>query len=155
MFAVEALSAAQRFAKTCWQACRGNRVTFNPGEMNFPRFTAWLGNNSASTKQRRVVGELTTKLLAAGVVCDRANLRLQYLPALRSALTHPLVADGADGIDAVVQLMQSYLISRCAHVRNYVAVRTCVCRRAIAVATATRYAADNCCAAGSVHPVRA
>jgi Replication factor RFC1 C terminal domain len=93
---------------------RGPRTTFHPGEMNFPRFTAWLGNNSSARKQARIVGELNTKLLAAGVVCDRRNLRLQYLPALRGALTRPLATQGADGIDEVVALMQAYLISRCA-----------------------------------------
>jgi replication factor C subunit 1 len=88
-------------------------VTFS-GEMNFPRFTQWLGANSSARKQARIVGEINTKLLAAGVVCDRQNLRLQYLPTLRMALTQPLVTQGADGIDAVVDVMQSYLISRCA-----------------------------------------
>jgi hypothetical protein len=82
--------------------------------MNFPRFTAWLGANSSSRKQQRIIGELNTKFLAAGIVCDRRNLCLQYLPALRGALTHPLAMHGADGIDTVVDLMQSYLINRCA-----------------------------------------
>jgi replication factor C subunit 1 len=81
--------------------------------MNFPRFTAWLGNNSSARKQARIVGELNTKLLAAGVVCDRRNLRLHYLPALRDALTRPLATDGADGIEPVIELMQAYLINRC------------------------------------------
>ena len=96
--------------------CSGNRTTFAPGEMNFPRFTQWLGANSSARKQARVVGEINTKLLAAGVVCDRQNLRLQYLPALRAALTQPLATQGAEGIDTVVDLMQTYLISRCAAV---------------------------------------
>lgn len=86
----------------------------NPGEMNFPRFTAWLGTFSSSNKQKRIAGELTTKLQAAGVVCDRRDLRLQYLPTLRATLTDPLVREGADGIDTVLGLMQMYLISRCA-----------------------------------------
>jgi replication factor C subunit 1 len=98
-------------------ACRGTRVTYNPGEMNFPRFTAWMGNNSSQGKQRRLSAELNTKLLAAGVVCDRRNLRLQYMPAFRLALTSPLAKNGSDGIDDVISLMQSYLISRHASLR--------------------------------------
>jgi replication factor C subunit 1 len=82
--------------------------------MNFPRFTAWLGNNSSANKQRRIAGELTTKLLAAGAICDRRGLRLHYLPVLRHALTAPLAKDGAEGIDTTIALMQHYLISRCA-----------------------------------------
>ena len=87
-------------------------MTYNPGEMNFPRFTAWMGNNSSQGKQRRLSAELNTKLLAAGVVCDRQSLRLQYMPTLRLALTTPLAKHGADGIDDVISVMQSYLINR-------------------------------------------
>lgn len=96
----------------CMAMCRGQREMLNPGEMNFPRFTAWLGNFSSSNKQKRIAGELTTKMQAAGVVCDRRDLRLQYLPTLRSTLTDPLVRHGADGIEAVLAIMQMYLISR-------------------------------------------
>eukprot|EP00892_Ulva_mutabilis_P010717 jgi/Ulvmu1/8017/UM004_0254.1 len=91
---------------------RGQREPLYPGEMNFPRFTSWLGNFSSSNKQKRIAGELTTKLQAAGVVCDRRDLRLQYLPTLRATLTDPLVRKGAEGIDAVIDMMQLYLISR-------------------------------------------
>lgn len=94
-------------------SCRGSRETYSPHEMNFPRFTAWLGNYSSSNKQRRIAGELTTKLLAAGANCDRRGLRLHYLPTLRHALTAHLAKEGADGIDATLALMQDYLISRC------------------------------------------
>ena len=83
-----------------------------PGESNFPRFTAWMGANSSGNKWRRVLGELTTKLLAAGAVCDRRGVRLEYLPALRHALTAPLAARAEGGIPEVVDLMQHYLISR-------------------------------------------
>lgn len=93
--------------------CRGQREPLSPGEMNFPRFTAWLGSYSSSNKQKRIAGELTTKLQAAGVVCDRRDLRLQYLPTLRATLTNPLVNEGADGIETVIAMMQLYLISRC------------------------------------------
>lgn len=92
--------------------CRGPRVTYNPGEMNFPRFTAWMGNNSSQGKQRRLTAELNTKLLAAGVVCDKQSIRLMYMPTFRLALTAPLAKNGADGIDDVISIMQSYLIDR-------------------------------------------
>ena len=87
-------------------------MTYNPGEMNFPRFTAWMGNNSSQGKQRRLSAELNTKVLAAGVVCDRQSLRLHYMPTLRLALTMPLAKNGADGIQDVIPIMQSYLINR-------------------------------------------
>lgn len=47
---------------------RGMRETFGlfPGEANFPRFTAWLGNNSSYGKQRRLLGELHTCMTSSG-----------------------------------------------------------------------------------------
>jgi replication factor C subunit 1 len=38
----------------------------NGNEMNFPRFTAWLGNYSSSNKQRRLLGEVTTTMSSSG-----------------------------------------------------------------------------------------
>jgi replication factor C subunit 1 len=53
---------------------RGSRETFGlyPNEPNFPRFTLWLGQNSSSGKQRRLLGELHTRMLSSGgIECDR------------------------------------------------------------------------------------
>ena len=49
---------------------RGSREPFGlyPGEMNFPRFTAWLGNFSTSNKQRRLLGEISTTMASSGHV---------------------------------------------------------------------------------------
>ena len=42
------------------------------GETNFPRFSAWFGANSSSGKQRRLLGELHTRLAASSnFVSDR------------------------------------------------------------------------------------
>ncbi|KAK9807239.1 hypothetical protein WJX73_001054 [Symbiochloris irregularis] len=94
---------------------RGMRESFNmyPGEPNFPRFTAWLGNNSSSTKQKRLLGELHTRMAASGgLETDRTALRTSYLPLLRNALTQPLVREEKEGIEPVIQLMQDYCIGR-------------------------------------------
>lgn len=51
---------------------RGQREIFGPNESNFPRFSAWLGQNSSSGKQRRLLGELHTRMLSSGhIECDR------------------------------------------------------------------------------------
>lgn len=71
-----------------------------------------MGNNSSQNKQKRLSAEINTKLLAAGVVCDRKSLRLNYMPLFRLALTKPLATNGADGIEDVISIMQSYLINR-------------------------------------------
>jgi hypothetical protein len=74
---------------------------------NFPRFTAWMGVNSTSTKQRRLLGELTANLSASGhVSAPRSAVRLSYVPALRAALTLPLVAQAEAAIPALVELMR-------------------------------------------------
>lgn len=95
--------------------CRGARETFGlyPTEQNFPRFTMWLGNNSSQGKQKRLLGELHTRMLSSEAVeCDRTAVRLSYLPVLRTALTKPLVEKGKEGIPEVLELMKDYCISR-------------------------------------------
>lgn len=94
---------------------RGSRETFGlfPGEMNFPRFTAWMGNNSSQGKQRRLLGELHTRMLSsANMHSDRTSLRLQYLPTLRQTLTAPLALHEKEGIEPVIEQMHAYCIAR-------------------------------------------
>ena len=71
-----------------------------PGEPNYPRFSAWLGQNSSQGKQRRLLAELGARLSSSeapggGVAADRAALRCDYVPALCRTLTRPLAALGA------------------------------------------------------------
>jgi replication factor C subunit 1 len=94
---------------------RGQRETFGlyPGEPNFPRFSAWLGQNSSSGKQRRLLGELHTRMLSSGALAaDRTALRLAYLPTLRAALAAPLLARGKEGIPDALTLMHDYCLAR-------------------------------------------
>ncbi|GAB4817566.1 hypothetical protein N2152v2_004612 [Parachlorella kessleri] len=94
---------------------RGNRevLGIHPGENNFPRFTAWLGNNSSSGKQRRLLGELHTRMLSSThIETDRTGLRLSYLPVLRNVLVKPLIQDGKEGIPVVLGMMRDYCIAR-------------------------------------------
>ena len=92
---------------------RGGREVFYAGEPNFPRFTAWLGSFSSSNKQRRLLGELHTRMLSSGALeCDRTALRLAYVPVLRAALSTPLAREGKEAIPAVLDLMASYCLAR-------------------------------------------
>mmetsp|Transcript_687 Transcript_687/g.1994 ORF Transcript_687/g.1994 Transcript_687/m.1994 type:complete len:1093 (+) Transcript_687:367-3645(+) len=94
---------------------RGPRFAFglHPGEMNFPRFSAWFGANSTSGKQRRLLGELHTRMTASSNFhSDRSTLRLQYTPALRRTLVKPLETELEAGIPAVIQDMHEYCMSR-------------------------------------------
>eukprot|EP00798_Chlamydomonas_sp_ICE-L_P027941 gene27941-biopygen3368 len=86
---------------------RGGRDAFWPGD-NYSRFTSWLGNFSTSNKQKRLLGELTTTMASS-----RSPVRLEYLSAMRTLLTRPLVTDGeSGGIQQSVTLMQDYCVSR-------------------------------------------
>ncbi|GLC37764.1 hypothetical protein PLESTB_001474400 [Pleodorina starrii] len=94
---------------------RGPREIFGlyPTEMNFPRFTAWLGNYSSGNKQRRLLGELSTTMAASGrVSSSRSAVRLEYASALRHLLVRPLVREQEAALPAVVELMHGYCIDR-------------------------------------------
>lgn len=72
------------------------------------RFTAWLGNNSSTGKQRRLMGELHTRMTSSGhVATDRTGLRTAYLPTLRYALSKPLASQDKEGIPMVINTMQA------------------------------------------------
>ena len=68
----------------------------------------WLGMFSSAGKQRRLMGELHTRMSAgpANVGTDRTGLRTAYLPALRASLVRPLVTREQEGIPAVIATMQ-------------------------------------------------
>ena len=94
---------------------RGPRMTFGlyPGEANFPRFSAWLGQNSSHGKQKRLLGELHTNLLASGnFIASRTALRLSYIPVLKLLCCQPLVKEGKDGIPKVIDLMSEYSMKK-------------------------------------------
>ena len=77
------------------------------------RFTAWMGSNSSQGKQRRLLGELHTRMLSSGNMhSDRTSLRLQYLPTLRQTLTAPLAQLEKEGIEPVMAQMHAYCIAR-------------------------------------------
>ena len=72
-----------------------------------------MGNNSSQGKQRRLLGELHTRMLSsANMHSDRTSLRLQYLPTLRQTLTAPLALHEKEGIEPVIEQMHAYCIAR-------------------------------------------
>jgi replication factor C subunit 1 len=71
------------------------------------RFTSWMGNNSTTNKQRRLLAELSTNLAASGHVhAGRADVRLLYVPVLKDLITRPLAAQGQAAIDGVLDIMR-------------------------------------------------
>ncbi|KAK2758352.1 hypothetical protein FQN54_004201 [Arachnomyces sp. PD_36] len=74
-------------------------------------FAGWLGNNSKHGKLGRYVKELQghMRLRASG---DRHEIRQQYLPALWNKLVRPLQEEGKERVDEVIDLMDSYFLTR-------------------------------------------
>eukprot|EP00212_Chloropicon_laureae_P006871 CAMPEP_0197494316 /NCGR_PEP_ID=MMETSP1311-20131121/29018_1 /TAXON_ID=464262 /ORGANISM="Genus nov. species nov., Strain RCC856" /LENGTH=188 /DNA_ID=CAMNT_0043039689 /DNA_START=1 /DNA_END=567 /DNA_ORIENTATION=- len=89
---------------------RGAREVFGiyPGEGNFPRFAAWLGNNSSTNKNMRLQGDLANHLRCGG----GGQALSEYLNLLRLLLTKPLVEKGKEGIEDILQVMQSYGLTK-------------------------------------------
>ncbi|CAG5134920.1 unnamed protein product, partial [Candidula unifasciata] len=84
-----------------------------PGEImrgSFPHmaeFPQWLGKFSSTNKTHRILQELGTHMRLQ-ISSDKRGLALDYLPALRSCLTLPLITKGADGVPEVIEIMDTY-----------------------------------------------
>ena len=81
-------------------------------------FPSWLGKNSTTTKNARLLAELELRVKAArcpggalGCAVTRPTLRLDYLPTLSDALIRPLLQQGADGAAAVGERLDAYYLS--------------------------------------------
>ncbi|KAL4974823.1 replication factor RFC1 C terminal domain-containing protein [Aspergillus desertorum] len=79
--------------------------------MERPAFTSWLGQNSKQGKLSRYVKEIQgrMRLRASG---DRHEIRQQYIPLLWDKLVKRLMTDGKDGVEDVIDLMDSYFLTR-------------------------------------------
>lgn len=74
-------------------------------------FTSWLGQNSKTQKLTRYVKEIQShmRLKSSG---DRHEIRQQYLPVLWTLMIGKLKDKGRDCIDDVIELMDSYYLTR-------------------------------------------
>ncbi|KAL4956915.1 replication factor RFC1 C terminal domain-containing protein [Aspergillus filifer] len=79
--------------------------------MERPGFTSWLGQNSKQGKLSRYVKEIQgrMRLRASG---DRHEVRQQYIPLLWDKLIKRLMVDGKEGVEDVIDLMDSYFLTR-------------------------------------------
>ncbi|KAG5289212.1 chromosome transmission fidelity factor [Histoplasma ohiense] len=87
-------------------------ASFMAGNMtDRPAFTSWLGNNSKQGKMARQIKEIQghMRLRSSG---DRHEIRQQYLPALWNKLVLPLQVQGKDSVEGVIDLMDSYFLTR-------------------------------------------
>ena len=92
---------------------RGTRHTFNTHEMNFTRFTGFLGNLSTTNKQLRLLQSMAVRMSSMqNYSIDKDAAVLDYLPLLRHLLTLPLTKDDATGISVVYDVMNTYCIDK-------------------------------------------
>lgn len=92
---------------------RGSREVFSQYETNFPRFTAWLGQNSSFNRKKRLLGELHTNMISSGHFCtNRTSLRLDYCSTLKVFLIQPLLQTGKEGVPDTLSRMSDYALSR-------------------------------------------
>ncbi|XP_073502084.1 replication factor C subunit 1 isoform X2 [Phyllobates terribilis] len=88
-----------------------------PGELmrgymsQFPSFPSWLGKYSSTGKHDRITQELAmhTSLRTRTSKCA---LNLDYLSYMRDKLVQPLTTHGSDGVQEVVDLMDTYYLMK-------------------------------------------
>ncbi|RCI16513.1 hypothetical protein L249_2417 [Ophiocordyceps polyrhachis-furcata BCC 54312] len=86
-------------------------ASFIAGQLIGSNFTSWLGNHSKTGKLGRYVREMHShmRLKSSG---DHNEIRQQYMPLLWSRLVDRLQADGTDAVPGVIELMDSYYLTR-------------------------------------------
>lgn len=86
-------------------------ASFMAGSMIGSNFSTWLGNNSKQGKLGRFVREIHShmRLKSSG---DANEIRQQYLPVLWYQLVKRLECEGKDCVQDVIDLMDSYYLTR-------------------------------------------
>ncbi|XP_070166241.1 replication factor C subunit 1 isoform X2 [Polyergus mexicanus] len=75
------------------------------------RFPGWFGRNSKTTRFNRLMQELTMHTrLATGANKDALNM--DYLVHIRNAIIKPLIDNGVNGIEAAINIMGKYYLTR-------------------------------------------
>ena len=107
-----------RSTNSCWGllpaqaifSCVVPSIKLN-GSVGFPAFPSWLGKNSKQRRVDRILQEIE-KHMRTKISANREGLNLNYLPIIRERLTKPLIKDGAQGVDKVIDFMDEYYITR-------------------------------------------
>ncbi|KAG0336326.1 hypothetical protein BG004_008105 [Podila humilis] len=75
------------------------------------QFPGYLGKFSSANKYSRLMKEIQIKMRLK-ISADKNEVRQSYLPSLFPALTKPLITEGVDGIDQVIELMDNYYLNK-------------------------------------------
>lgn len=77
-------------------------------QYNFP---SWLGQNSKSGKFSRNLHEIHSHICQK-ITASAEEVRQEYIPALTNSLCKPLVEKGVDAIPEIIEVMDSYYLSK-------------------------------------------
>jgi replication factor C subunit 1 len=69
------------------------------------------GKNSKTGRIDRILQELE-KHMRTKVSANKVGLNLDYLPVMKERLTKPLIKNGAEGVEKVMEMMDEYYITR-------------------------------------------
>lgn len=85
-----------------------SKVAGIPGRINF---AGWLGQNSTTGKFVRLLQDLYyhSKICTSG---NKSNFRTEYIPTLKQVLLLPLLANGSESIDEVIERLDTYYLSK-------------------------------------------
>jgi replication factor C subunit 1 len=75
------------------------------------QFPSWLGKNSTTSKNDRIIQELCHHM-RLHISANRRSLAMEYLPFMRQLVTYPLVVDGSAGVDSTVSMLHAYDLQR-------------------------------------------
>ncbi|MCJ1313296.1 hypothetical protein MMC25_006973 [Agyrium rufum] len=75
------------------------------------RFPSWLGNNSKSGKNVRLIKEIQGHMRLR-TSADRHEIRQQYFSLIYALIVERLQAEGQGAIDAIIDLMDSYFLTK-------------------------------------------
>ena len=72
-------------------------------------FSSWLGQNSKTGKNTRILTELTMHM-CLHTSGGKSEIRQAYLTPLINILTMPLLKYGVEGVDHVIAILDAYTI---------------------------------------------
>ncbi|KAJ1036725.1 hypothetical protein NDA10_007786 [Ustilago hordei] len=78
-------------------------------QTGFPTFPSWLGQNSKQQRLLRSLVDLQAKMSLISS-SSRHDLRQHYVPTMWTMLVNPILQQGSNGVDKVIDLMDEYYL---------------------------------------------
>ncbi|KAF6765286.1 purine nucleotide binding protein [Ephemerocybe angulata] len=89
-------------------AMYGTGAQYGGNPITFPQ---WLGQNSKKNRLMRQLGDVQIRMRLK-VSGDKTEIRQAYIPGMFPHIVKPLIDRGADSVDAVIEHMDKYFLSK-------------------------------------------